>query len=216
MKGLLIKDLHLMKTQQRFFIIVIAIAIIMALSMSDNFFLLGYMTFVIPLFSLSTIGYDEFDNGNAFLFTLPVSRKEYVYEKYCLGILLGAMSLVLGICLSVIFLLINNTPISETLTASPFIFETAVVFLSVMIPIQLKFGADKGRIAMLMTFGIVGVLGYGIVQILKHFDIDITAFLQEISELNLGTAAVITAVIVIVLLLLSVQISIAIMNKKEF
>ena len=34
---------------------------------------------------MSSISYDEFDNGNAFLFSLPITRKDYVLEKYIFG-----------------------------------------------------------------------------------------------------------------------------------
>ncbi len=72
MKGLLIKDFRLMKTQIRMFLIFIAIAVAMAISADDTSFMIGFITFVFSLFTLSTISYDEFDNGNAFLFTLPI------------------------------------------------------------------------------------------------------------------------------------------------
>ena len=81
MKGLLIKDLKLLKGQKNFFVVLIVIAIVLSVSMSSPSFVIGYMTFIGAVFTLSTISYDEFDNGNAFLFTLPFSRMDYVIEK---------------------------------------------------------------------------------------------------------------------------------------
>ena len=52
-------------------------------------FAIGFLTFVMSLFSVSSISYDEFDNGNAFLFSLPITRTTYVVEKYCFGLILG-------------------------------------------------------------------------------------------------------------------------------
>ena len=42
----------------------------------------GYVTFIFTLFTVSTISYDEYDNGYPFLFTLPITRRQYVNEKY--------------------------------------------------------------------------------------------------------------------------------------
>ena len=84
MKGLLIKDFKLMKMQKNFFLMMIAIVIAISFFQNEISFPLGFLPFVISLFSLSTISYDEFDNGNAFLFSLPISRKDYVKEKYLL------------------------------------------------------------------------------------------------------------------------------------
>ena len=49
-------------------------------------FMAGYMVFVGTMAATSTIGCDEADHGTVFLFTLPVSRKEYVLEKYGLAV----------------------------------------------------------------------------------------------------------------------------------
>ena len=46
-------------------------------------FLMPYITMMVALFTISTISMDEQNNGYAYLFALPFSRKEYVKEKYC-------------------------------------------------------------------------------------------------------------------------------------
>ena len=92
MKGLLVKDFKLIKLQKNFFIVIIAIAIGLAVINDSPTFMLGFLTFVVSMFTLSTITYDEFDNGNAFLFTLPISRKSYVVEKYGFSFLVGTGS----------------------------------------------------------------------------------------------------------------------------
>lgn len=60
---------------------------------------------ICSMFSLSTISYDEFDNGNAFLFSLPITRKGYVIEKYIFGIMLGVISLILSTIIACILTL---------------------------------------------------------------------------------------------------------------
>ena len=74
MKGLLIKDFQLLKAQKSFFIVLIAVAVGMGLFSYDTSFITGFLTFAVSLFTISTVSYDEFDNGNAFLFSLPISR----------------------------------------------------------------------------------------------------------------------------------------------
>ena len=102
MKGLLIKDFKLLQGQKNFFITIIAIAGIMAIFMEDASFIIGYMTFVGSLFTLSTISYDEFDNGNAFLFSLPITRKDYILEKYGFGLIVGGISWLFAIIVTVV------------------------------------------------------------------------------------------------------------------
>lgn len=94
MTGLLIKDFRLLKVQKNFFTLIVFILLGMILFSENNFFAISFATFIFSLFSTSTVSYDEFDNGNPFLFSLPVTRKGYVLEKYCFGLifLLGVLA----------------------------------------------------------------------------------------------------------------------------
>ena len=89
MKGLLIKDFRLMKVQKNFFALIMVIGIGMALFSKNTSYTIGFVSFIFSLFSVSTISYDELDNGNAFLFSLPIARKTYAVEKYCFGLIMG-------------------------------------------------------------------------------------------------------------------------------
>lgn len=109
MKGLLIKDFKLLKGQKNFFMAITAISIIMIIVSPGTSFPIGFLGFVGALFSLSSISYDEFDNGNAFLFSLPITRKDYVLEKYIFGLILGIMSLLLGTVISLVAIGITKT-----------------------------------------------------------------------------------------------------------
>ncbi|MBR5794701.1 MAG: ABC-2 transporter permease [Erysipelotrichaceae bacterium] len=95
MKGLLVKDLRLLLSQSRFYIILLIVLFVSGTSTQATF-VSGYIAVVFPMFAVSTISYDEYDNGNAFLFTLPFSRKEYVLAKYIFGLLLCVFGNILG------------------------------------------------------------------------------------------------------------------------
>ena len=70
MKGLFVKDIELMKQQKQFFILVVVMEVILNLAGSGSVsFATGYFTFVTAIFAITTISYDEFDNGLAFLMT---------------------------------------------------------------------------------------------------------------------------------------------------
>ena len=72
MKGLFVKDIELMKQQKQFFVLVVVMGVILNLAGSGSVsFAIGYFTIVTAIFAITTISYDEFDNGLAFLMTLP-------------------------------------------------------------------------------------------------------------------------------------------------
>ncbi len=220
MNGLLIKDLCILKLQKKFFIVIIAIAVITTLTTKDISFLMGYLMFILPMLTLSTMSYDEFDNGNAFLFTLPISKKLYVIEKYLLGVILGLSAFCLSLLISLIFgSIYGMSAILEGLPAFPVTLALMLVVLSVMLPIQFKFGAERGRLAMLVLSGVAVVIGFAGVKLLEKFNIDINAldaYISTLSGLDIGMIIAASAAAVIGIFILSAAVSVGIMEKKEF
>lgn len=217
MKGLLIKDFKLLKMQRLFFVVLILMAAGMAFSMGNLSFVVGYLGFIMPLFVLSTISYDEFDNGSAFLFTLPISRTGYVVEKYCFGLLLELVSLAISLALALcVGAVTKSAEVSDALFSAPFIFMAVAVLLGVAIPLQIKFGAEKGRIAMVISFGLAAVIGYGIVKAADWLGLDPGTLEAHLSKLHLGVLIAGAATFTLCVLLLSMKISITILRRKEF
>ena len=217
MKGLLIKDFKLMKMQKNFFIMIVAISFVVSLLTEDVTFMLGFISFITSLFTISTISYDEFDNGNAFLFTLPIDRKKYAAEKYVFGMLLGVCSLFLAIILAVILNLIEKSDTTSDILISavmllPFVF----LLVSIMILFQLKFGSEKGRIAISAALGIVFLISFILGELAAILGINIAEVINRISLLGAGGLFIVIFVISMIVVLFSMKISISIMNKKEF
>lgn len=217
MKGLFVKDLKLIKLQKNFFFVLIAIAIGLAVLNDDAAFMLSFLTFVISMFTLNTISYDEFDNGNAFLFTLPISRKSYVVEKYGFSLLLGGSSWIFATLLAVTLNVIKGTtPVLEVVMTAAIISPIILIVQAVMIPFQLKFGGEKGRIAMIGAVGLLFIVGFLIVKIAEMFGLDLLHIINNLPIINTGMLIAIEIVIAAVVFLISMKISISIMNKKEF
>ncbi len=216
MKGLFIKDLMLMKMQKRFFALIIGIALIMGFSTGDSVFVIGYMTFIIPFFSVSTISYDEFDGGCAFLFTLPVTRKMYVIEKYIFSLLLGFSALILSILFSALININNISASLEALYASPLIFAIMVSVISLMLPLHLKFGAERARIVTFIIGGAVFIIGRFLALLLESTMITGLSLFSWIFELDIFILLIFAISVSAILLLISAKISISVMNKKEF
>lgn len=165
MKGLLVKDFKLMMLQKNFLLLILAIVIGMMIFTDDVVFPLGFLSFVALLFTVSTISYDDFDNGNAFLFTLPITRNNYVIEKYFLGLLVGGIAWILATVLGIVATVLKDTlPVAELVQSALIILPILIVVQAIMLPFQLKFGGDKGRIAMIGAFGVLAVISIVIVK----------------------------------------------------
>lgn len=127
---------------------------------------IGYLSFVATLFTLSSISYDEFDNGNAFLFSLPITRKSYVIEKYGFGMIMGSSFWAFGTLIVILKEIIAMKYVSiDTIMAAFIILPIVFSVLAIMLPFQLKFGGEKGRIAIICTLVIVFLMGIVITKV---------------------------------------------------
>mgnify|MGYP002234333676 CR=1 FL=1 len=165
------------------------IAIVIAISFFKwDIIPLGFLPFVISLFSLSTISYDEFDNGNAFLFSLPISRKDYVKEKYLLSFLLGFGALILGlliICVAGFLKETRSCGYHLGCTDNPI---NLIIIQAIMLPFQLKYGPEKARIALMGTFGLIFAAGVIFVKLTQAAGVG-TVILAKLSALHVGIFA---------------------------
>lgn len=223
MKTLLVKDYRILMTQTKSLFILAIVGVIMVISSMDIDFLTGYMMMMAMVLSLGTVNYDELDNGMAFILTLPASRKTYAVEKYVLTF----VNIVLCAVAMLIIYFITRGFINWQFQAIDMISVTAgwicgiMLAASVMIPLYLKFGAEKRRVVMMILWGIVAVVAIGGQKIMETMvDTEgmnaINDFFVKISTLN---PAVIVAAVVAVLamaVIFSMGISIRIMQKKEF
>ena len=212
MKGLFVKDIELMKQQKQFFILVVVMGVILNLAGSGSVsFAIGYFTFVTAIFAITTISYDEFDNGLAFLMTLPVTRKQYVAEKYLLGAGLTAAAWGIEAITGVICKGVAELQgcLSEKIIYIPL----ALLMLSVSLPLVIHFGAEKGRyIAMVMWAIIIAV----VYTLIKTMGLSADAVGAWLNGLNRGMVLAGVVLFTVIVYMGSFWIGVRLMEKKEF
>lgn len=217
MKGLLIKDFKLMLMQKNFFIIIIVVACLISISSQDPTFMIGFITFILSLFTVSTISYDEFDNGYPFLLTLPFSRKTYVLEKYVYGLILGTGAWIVSVMICSLMFIVQGKPVTSDMLIGAFvILPMFLVIESLMIPVHLRFGGEKGRYALIACVGVLVVIGFVVMKIVEIFHINVLPLILAIDALGPVMFMVILLMIGFLIMLVSLKVSLSIMNKKEF
>lgn len=216
MKGLLLKDLSILKTQGRSAVLIMAIALFMLIAGNNTAFAVVYANILFVTFGITTISYDNYDNGYAFLFTLPISRKLYVMEKYVFSMLSIATGTVLSLILMIV---VSFIKVDYILTTSEIAFVigygvSAIVISSIMLPVNLKFGPEKGRIAMVVLIAIVMSGIFAMAKI--SGTMDLTRVYLGIKGSPAFIIIGIFSVIVLLILAGSYLISCKIMENKEF
>lgn len=210
MTGLLLKDSYLILQRKQTLFLLLAISLLMGYTI-DGAFIVGYVTFLSLILSIGTISYDEADNSLLFLMTLPFERRTYVLSKYVLSWIVCGIAWVISLFLLFLMNTIKGLPLDfvENITGCLVVLVFVVVGLDMMIPIQLKFGAEKSRTVITMIGGVVMA-----VSILFGKVLDLDAFLQSLDRIPLPVYAVVGVVITITATVGSVAVSTRIMDQK--
>lgn len=219
-RGLLIKDLCLMREIRKLLLIILFVTVIFIFNGTSSTFLTGYIMIIIAFLVGMTISYDEMNNGLAFLMMLPVTRRQYVAEKFICGLLSLFLGFVYAMVVAVIQSMIGNSApdLKESIMTAVLFAVIGVIVLSFSIAIDLKFGVEKGRVMLILGFMVIFFLFYMGVEFLeRNFPEKKEAFLQWFNTIFEGSKIYpVCAVICAVVLLLSFFASCRILEKKEF
>lgn len=193
-------------------------SIIIATITSSNSISFGFLGFLGIAFSLSSISYDEFDNGNVFLFSLPITRKDYVLEKYFFGMLIGSSFLLMATTVSIISIIVKNNiqNFNEIFVTTGVTFCVILLFLSIMLPIILKYGNEKGRIVGIIIMGISSMVIVLIGKIFQFMKVDLVPIIDQISKSITKAYLIWFLLFSFIFVSISYFISIGIMKKKQF
>ena len=218
MKGLLIKDFKLLKGQKQFFAAVLIVMTVFLMTSTSLSFVIIYITVMMGMLTLTTISYDEHENGMGYLFTLPVSRKGYVREKYLFGIMttLPVLAVVSAIAFLVSGIRHIDFSVEEWGGAIMGSMLIVTMMLSLLIPIELKFGAERSRIAMTLVFGGAFAVVFIGVKAGEFLGIDWKIWLDRLNGLDLPVVWGAFAVICGGALAISYLFSLRFLMRREF
>ena len=216
MRGLLIKDIMLTLSNRRLLVSVLVFGIMLIVLGNMDTFIVGYITLIFTMQVLTSISYDDFDKSNMFLFTLPISRRQYVMEKYVFGLL----STMIGWCLSVAVIEIKHVIIPATpedvatrIVSYVSLLIVALLMAGFGIPIRLRFGNDNGRMVV-MTIVVACIVAVFLgLKALRSMGLDVDLLEQKIIA---NGYILLTGFIVglIVLYAISIIISLKVINNK--
>ena len=171
MKGLFIKDVRLILTMRQQLIIFLAVCALIAFT-TEGSFVVGYTSALLGILGLSTLAFDEHENGFPFLFSLPVDAKTYVNEKYLLCILLDLAGLIFGTLLFFLACLTRGrmAMFQEDIVYVVFYLPATLLLILSILPVQMIFGREKSRIITFILYGVLFGFSAVIVKLIGPLD----------------------------------------------
>jgi len=207
MKGLLLKDLYMMKKYCRAYFIIAVVFIAVSFASNENMFFVFYPCLLCGMIPVNLLGYDERSRWLQYSETMPYTKGQIVSGKYLIG--LGAQVVVVlvpGIAQAIRMSVSGTFVFGEYLVLMMLLLTMALLASSVTLPFMFKLGVEKGRMAYYIMIGIVCAGS----MISSNF---LSGGMQEKIELN-GILPII-CLVAIGVYVLSWYLSIAFYKKRE-
>lgn len=218
MRGLLMKDFYMLLEMKKFAGMMAAIGLLLLITNSGGEgFVISYMTIMSAFMVLSTLSQDEGGKGIQFLLTLPVTRKIYVKEKYCLGLLNGIVFwLVSAVAVGIATAVRNRETVPVDFIWECLLYLTVLfAMLALMLPVQLKYGGEKGRLVIVIAVAVILCVAIGSAKFMEGANVDASGVVEWIAAHNVFCYGLLVAVL-LALLWISYRISLHVMEKKQY
>lgn len=219
MKALFIKDIRIVLKQQRVLICAFfAVITILAFATDNSMYAVAFVLFLVPTMMLTTISYDTFENGMSYIMSLPVSVKDYVAEKYILTV---ASSLIFNIMATILINVVLSIgkgvgimPLELIVNAMLAQFMV-LIYISLVLPVDIRFGTDKGMIIVVLMAVVIGAVG----PMLGNINVD-SGLMYKLSEAEITSVPVNQALLLMsvggVFAIVSYFISVKLMKQMEY
>ena len=213
MKGLILKDLYLVKSFGKHYISLLLFMAVWGVVMKAVAFLCIYSILLGAMVILSVIALDDAVFFNRFALTMPISERTLIKSKYFLFVItiaVGAViaGLISGISTVLPFKLNQNFDWNEIMpSVTVMVVGTAIAF-----PVILRKGAEKGRyVYMAAMLGMGGII-YAAVKLCLRYNISLDA-LETVPVVIYG---ILFAGICVISLVISYLVSVRMVQNKEW
>ena len=217
MRGLIVKDLCLMTQRGSLLFLYLMMAVIFSFTM-DSTFTVSYLSMMGGFLAISTLSYDSADNGYPFLMTLPISPKTYALEKHIFAGMIEGFFWIFAVVFQALQALVQQDT-QQFFAELPGYAGFLLVFLiliSVLLPVELKFGVEKSRIVLLVIVGIIMFAAFIGARILSPLTTRLNGLDLELSNLSGPMLAAGALLLAAVILAICVACSIHVMEHKEY
>lgn len=209
MTALILKDIAALK---KTLISTLAICLVIAFYgiYENQIIIIPLICAMMPLILTAiAFGYDTNSKFEQFAFSMPVKRSSFVLSKLFFAFAFG----VLG-AITVLILLITKGEIKleNIILISIFTFISSILMSAIQLPFMLKFGAEKSRLIMVITYFAI----FAISSLLKNA----SGLFMKAMEIfrNISLFAVYSVLILaeLAIIVIAIRISIRTMEKKEY
>lgn len=180
MKSLILKDLFNIGHNAKSMLFILGVLAVALISFSGVESYICVCAILCSMMIVTTFSFDDNSKWTRYSMIMPISKKDLVAGKFIVLAVFCAIGGLFGLIVGFIGGLITNKIAFNLLEIGKLLFLTlaawviSLIFGSMSIPLVFKFGAEKGRVLLLVSFLIPAGICFGIYQILVMLGIGLT------------------------------------------
>ena len=209
MTALILKDIATLK-KTLLLTITICIALAVYGIYENAIFMIPLICAMIPLILTAiAFGYDTKSKFEQFAFSMPIKKSSFVLSKLFFAFVFG---LVGSVCLFVQLVIKKEMLIDSIIFISLITLVASVLMSAIQLPFILKYGAEKGRLIMVITYFVIFALS----TFLKEKSDLLANMVELFSKYSMVMIFIGIILVGLVIIGIAIKISISIMDKKEY
>lgn len=214
MKALLLKDFFVLRKQFQVMALIFVVYGIWGFFAENYLFLSSFIPFIFVMMTMTSFSFDDTYKWTGYALALPISRRQLVFSKYLLTLLLVAIGGIASSIYGYLMLFILKEPITTEFLLSC-LTSISIVLTSffILLPIVFQFGVEKARYIMFLLFMIPFLLllameRFGFLEQISLDRISDTVFSKYLLWGEAG--------LVLLAFFISMPLSLWIVNRKEY
>lgn len=209
MIALILKDIVTLK-KTLLLTVTISIAIALYEIYENALFMVPLICAMIPLIlNAIAFGYDTKSNFEQFVFSMPIKKSSYVLSKLFFAFAFGLIG---SICIFVLLMIKNQMSLDNIAFMTLITLAASILISAIQLPFILKYGAEKGRLIMVITY----LLIFGLSTLLKTKSDFLAKLMKIFSMYSMPMICLGILAVSILIIGVAVKSSIMIMEKKEY
>lgn len=202
MKGLILKDLYMMRKYDISFLVIFAVFMAVSFFGGENSFFIVYPALLAGILPVNLIAYDEKSRWMSYASVFPYSRRQIVTVKYIITAAVYVAILLCTFAVQYVKAAVYGGDISSVISIMSVLVPVGMLPPAVMLPLIFRLGVEKGRIVYIL--GICMICAF----------IPIFSFNDGL-RIDMGALSLIMALISIALFICSWLVSVRLFEARE-
>lgn len=158
MKGLILKDMYMIRKYNMSLLLIFAVFMAVSFFGDGNSFFTVYPVLLAGILPVNLIAYDEKSKWMSYAAVFPYSRKQIVTVKYIITAAVYALILLCTFAVQWLKAVVYGEDISHVISIISVLASVGIIPPAVMLPLIFKLGVEKGRIVYILGICVICAL----------------------------------------------------------